>query len=962
MRGHTSVRALVLVALVVLSVFAPMVALGAGVASAAPSSAAPPAGLVGVDSSNIDDIRPGSVPTDVSADDLSNAVYTSKHASTTEVDIVTGSQAGAVARGASPADIAGERVCANANAAARNPAIECDTGAQLALVISDDVHHEGRTVAVRTSVVEEALGFVPETIAVANNETGETWRSPAEVRDGWLVADVEHFSSNSVSFTGTISVTASPAQDGDSFPYEVNDLDSVSNYTLDITGHTVLEWDNETKTGVSSGSSTSVSPAGNLDPTGPLNGNVSVEVTGRANVTQSHGNGTHQTTQNLLSGTYNGSFTEPSPPDYITSVGIMNDNPNAAYDMYVDVYIIADDGGDSVYGEGTKVASNVHLKGSGKASLSKIPLDSPYDASTAQNVTVEFVVLSSSGDPITIEVNGDARAGAGYNYGTTGSSSEGSLWLYETPHGLSVTADTGESATVGTLVEGETKTVELPIGLSTSSLSWSSTSSTGALDYTLKMRERTETENVTISVNGNDAPYASRLADGATTSLSTNTSWIVNGTNYVNVSVAPGLSADAPTPSVGLDHRHEATSTHSTNYSAEELTVRYEVGKNYTSDQTGVEMNISFDHKVYEMRDIEKQVNGGGWSSVSSSNYRITDANALVVDIGSVTSGDTVEIRANGSRMETQNMTVTVVEPTTAGDELDSKIRIESKGQDARMVLAKGSSAKLYYPTLESWSSPKGYVTIESSGRQTMYLPNSAAGETFRLKQHDTEVVPSSNDVEVRVTDSGIEPQLRIMPGDTEGDEVKFIYYATTSGETYVLDSVTHDTARDQATANSPVVLWDDDGLETLEIYKEDGSATTDNSGSSSGSSLVQGAKEATSDLPPLVILFGALVITVGLYYLDRRTPGERHILLVIGAVPTWLVGLELMGVPVISLPIVALTGGGTGGVIPAIALAFTGLVIYVVYSWWTARKDEAKTPDKVTNVDFNLSNDKGGN
>ncbi len=108
MRDALRVRAVALAALLVLSVVA-------GVASPALASSAanPPSGMVGVSSDNIEDLRPDGVDANVTVDDLEGSVYVSDHASTTEVSIVTGDQAKAVANGASPAEAAKDAVCSS---------------------------------------------------------------------------------------------------------------------------------------------------------------------------------------------------------------------------------------------------------------------------------------------------------------------------------------------------------------------------------------------------------------------------------------------------------------------------------------------------------------------------------------------------------------------------------------------------------------------------------------------------------------------------------------------------------------------------------------------------------------------------------------------------------------------------------------------------------------------------------
>ncbi|WP_137682878.1 hypothetical protein [Haloarcula mannanilytica] len=89
-----------------------------------------------------------------------------------------------------------------------------------------------------------------------------------------------------VSFTGEVKLSGQPASDGTTFSYDLTDLDSASTPTVEFTGETATEWDNETSAGVSSGSSLDLSVAGDQDPTGPsVNGEPVVEFTGTEQTT-----------------------------------------------------------------------------------------------------------------------------------------------------------------------------------------------------------------------------------------------------------------------------------------------------------------------------------------------------------------------------------------------------------------------------------------------------------------------------------------------------------------------------------------------------------------------------------------------------------------------------------------------------------------------------------------------------
>lgn len=901
----TRARSLVLVALILASVFAPTLVAVAPAAAASSTSSAP-SGMVGVPSSNLDDIRPSDVERSITASDLDGAVYVSEHASTTEVSIVTRAQAAKVARGASPADVANERVCSSPASTPFN----CERDTTTSLVISDDVHDEGRRVAIDVDVVRDALGYVPEHVAVANNETGETWRAPATVKNGYLIADLAHFSSNSVSFEGTVNVTATPATNSTTIQYNLSDLSAASDPVINMTGRAGTETETPSSTGRYSWTF-NPNVAGNAEPTGPASGDPELSVTGKAKTITS------------WSGNANPPIQTQTEMKSIASGQVAIEEENSG---------TGDGNSWSVDWELRRVSDGTILE-SGTATLTD---ETTYTDNVVISLTgghtfskqdVEFEVMTNTNN---------AREDGGSSSITTQKASSADITI------------NGATTTLTSIESTQTMAADIQPG---DTIGVSATY--GKVQTKLNVTERSKTSDPALILNGNKTGYTGTLNDSETVTLSANSSDLQEGTNYVNASVGDGtLSSDAPAPVFDFTYEHDAKSTYKVDYSAEKLTVRYEVGKNYSSDQSDVTMKVPFEKNVLEMRDVEKQTNGNGWTSVSASNYRI-DSGTLYVDVGDVKSGDVVEVRANGSRVRTYNMTIEVVEPTAPGDELDSKIKIKSIGSDASMtVSASGTTEFVRYTSKESWSNPKAKIRVGSDGKQTLYLPNAGAGSTFRLNDHSTKVKVETNEVELRFEDSGVEPKIRVMPGPHEGDPVTFVYTQTTSGETYVLYSLTHEIQRDSDEASSPAYLKDDDSLETLEIFEDDSSTSTvpPDDGSTT-SSVIAGAKESAPDLPPFGYLLLAIAVTIGVYYLTQRTPGEGRILLYVIVPPVWAVALELVGIPIISLPVEA-AAGGLGRVFPALALLFGGVAAYGIYVRYI--KDAAK-PDSVTNVSFNL-------
>ncbi len=116
------------------------------------------------------------------------------------------------------------------------------------LVFSDDVNHDGREVAVDATTLEETLGDRPPT-AYGLHEDGSEWTSSISYENGMAVFEVPRFSSNTVTFEGTISLTGSPAENGTRYTYDIADSESVDSLNVELEGvdHEVNRSDSTTE-------------------------------------------------------------------------------------------------------------------------------------------------------------------------------------------------------------------------------------------------------------------------------------------------------------------------------------------------------------------------------------------------------------------------------------------------------------------------------------------------------------------------------------------------------------------------------------------------------------------------------------------------------------------------------------------------------------------------------------------
>jgi hypothetical protein len=856
---------LVAVLLVVASAVTPAVAMAA------------PNGMVGIPDSNVTEDLPSGANVSISAADLEGSVMASGHASTTEIVLTTPSRATEYMNGSQIA-----------------------TSGDVALVIKDDTNHDGRRVAVPADAIKAAVGRVPEAV-YGVHEDGTEWSAPVEAESGLLTFRVPKFSSNTVTFSAEVAITATPATDGSSYTYDVSDFDSVSDYTISVTGHTSSERESNTGNAVDPGATRSgfINLAGNAPPT-----NGTIEITGYGKGTTEWTNTSYHT-QDKWDPIY---VTVNPEVERVMSIGFSVQNHDT-WDKY----------GENVYIDGEPVCG--------------------YDISESSSKSVTCTVDVPISDNKVNITSGDAGNEI-YNVDLKGVDTD-----------LTVTTNDGGSASFSDIANAGAK--DIAVSRSTENLTFSH--QYGHVDYNLTYTEWTKTKDPTIAVNGHITSYSGTLNDGETTPLETNESWVDTGENWVNVSVGDGsLSSDAPSPAVGLEYRHDAATEIQTEYVADGWTESYNVSHTFPSDQQDATLTVPFASTVYEIRTLEKRVNGGTWTNVDPANYVLNDT-TLTVSLGNVNAGDEIAIRTTAYKVDAVNGQITVTDPTDPSDSgLDAEIRVDARSDGFHVATGNTSLGdRLTYTHSQSWDNPDEYALIDAGGDQSLYLPNAPTGATARVTTVPLEAAPESGDVAIHVSDPD-GPTFAVSSGQSSsGDTVEFRYLAASSGTTYELYSVSRGRVMDKDTAESPAILLEDDSEETLRIRAADSSSTSE-----------IGAPGSWEDVPsnppianPYAVLgtFGALVVllTYATGKSDVISGRGRWVLLGAVTLGGGLLSFETLNPGSISSRI----GAGVQEVVPLAGLAGVGIVVYSVVSWWRSRQKEAATPE--TKVSFDLGRSK---
>ncbi|RDZ43957.1 hypothetical protein C5B86_10090 [Haloferax sp. Atlit-19N] len=875
---------MLLVAMILVSTLAPFV----GVATAAPS------GLVGVPDANVSEDFPVGTNPPLRAADLEGSVMASDHAESLEVIATTPGRASGYVNGTTVG------------------------GGEVVLVLRDDVHSTGRTVAIDAGAVRDALGYTPERI-YGTHDDGSEWSSPVRYDAGLLLFDVAHFSSNVVTFSGDISVNAFGATNGSTISYSVNSVDAVSNFTALVEGSRSTETESETFS-VEGGSSAAISFASDLADSASITATPVARVFNKGGY---HLSGGETATKTL----------DVSDVSYLEKVRVDVQDTGSDIGSSVEVRLEEADG-TVITTTGTTLSAGY------SGSTQTRYFDTDVSAYDSVNIVFDFNDYQSGetadGDNIRVD---------------TGTSTDA----------MTITADgDGGSFSVGSTTTQQSGSIELSPSTSTISASGS-----GKLDVTINYTEVSLTRNPTIIINNHSTGFTGTLSEGQTANLSVNESWVQSGENNIGFRVGNGsVSDDAPTPSVNLSLAHTAHDQQSVSYESSKWRESYNVTKTFTGDQTGVTLSIPFAGNVAQIRSIEKRHNSGSWSTVTPADYDF-DGTSLVVDMGSVSGGDSVSLRARGQRLVVSNGSLTVTDPTPLGERLDSEVRLDSWANDSYLSLG-GSpdETRLHYTYNESFGDSE-YDEVTATGYHRLHLPEASASSTFRVSTVPVRVDVATGEARFRVTEpSTTEPKISVMPGEHFGDGVSFEFLAPSAGDTYLLYSTTKGTQRDSVLAGETVSLVDDDSKEILHIRKS-ASTESESSGSgffgSGGGSVTDVANDYVPAMPvlnPGLVAALVLVIVAGaVAYTERRTSSTRskpvyeRPLVLLALVVAAFIGILLISPESITGPVKS----ALDTALPLASVLGVMLAVGGLGYWWYTRRQtriaEAKAPENVFRI-----------
>ncbi|OYR68749.1 hypothetical protein DJ79_05060 [Halorubrum ezzemoulense] len=357
---------------------------------------------------------------------------------------------------------------------------------------------------------------------------------------------------------------------------------------------------------------------------------------------------------------------------------------------------------------------------------------------------------------------------------------------------------------------------------------WTVSASGNAPTVSADITERTQTRSPTIEINGEKVGLDGTLADGETATLDASASWLQSGTNHVTVST--NSPASGPASLVTLDYSHGAeTATEAT---VEETTWSQTttVANTWASARSNASVTVPMNDRVVDVRSVEVRRNGTTWDPLAADRYELNGTD-LTAELGDVTEGSMVEVRATGSKVRVRDGLITVLEPTTSSDRLDTRVRIDDAGPNFGLSVDETVfSDRVHYADNSTWGPQTGATTITAQGDQTLAIPNATVGAQTTVRTWPVEVAPVTG--QATVTDLAgdrSEPGITVR-GDGNSD-VDYTFPNAADGKPYILWSQTNEIVRDEGLASSPITLTDDNSDETLVFLVDDGSASSSGPG-----------------------------------------------------------------------------------------------------------------------------------
>lgn len=785
--------------------------------------------------------------------------------------------------GGPPADVSAWGVSASRHSETLGVEVRLVDGELEELVLDDDVNHAGREVAVDVTALVAALPDVstvddlPDRV-YGEHETEGRWSRPLVVRDGYAMLEVPHFSTNTISFSEYFELSAVSINQTE-FTYDTETGEKIRDLTLNVSGKINTEESHSSKNILGSGNLTSLI-GGNQDTV--------------ANITISSSNGDLDSTYTFddVSTGYSAQYVQKERIKTIyTAQRAGRYDINATYG-YMRVKRYSD------------ILMYYRIYNSSTDSWSGYTRFEKY-GSGGSNINTSLSFYLKEGDKIGIKHRLEDNDGSGrvklqdtsYNISANFSSRIIQGSIDGSPFNQSVGADDNISKNIQ--VKAPT---DIRIDITNTSGIRVKTS--------IKATERTKTVDPEITINSESGKqsvgYTGVLNKGESVDLSDNVDMsLISGETNLTVNLDDPESG--PEAQALVYYRVDSNIQKTVEFNATSFAETYNVSKTYNKDKQNVRQSIPFTSDyIVGINDVTLIKSDGESRTVLDPSYKWdSESGELVVNVGSMSSGESSTVLVHASKVQVPSGEITVIDPSYPTQALDTRIRVDDVDSNGDVAIETtnlrqtAGVGRLAYVSSTSWTDGVAQsLTHLDDGKHTVRLNDPILGGTATLSTGRLGADALSGDAYIKVIDMA-EPRFRIEPGEETGGVVEVVDYDSLDGATYDLYRVSDGVVADTSVAGSSLSFrtGDKEGVYTIR--------TSDSSGAFAIAATASGsASSSWSGIPDWLLLLLGVSASIALLILSssRVRPGSfgrlrsgSTVALGVGTVAILFVAVELL-------------------------------------------------------------------
>jgi len=506
-----------------------------------------------------------------------------------------------------------------------------------------------------------------------------------------------------VTLEGTETRSSSVASGTGDETITVDGNQPAENLSVTLEGSTSTSNGDQSFNSLSGGQSVALSNPGNLNPTGPAAGDPRVTISSEGAVQRNF----DSASQTVTPGSNGFAMRIDNPPSTISQIDLSGIDISG-YSSY-NAIIRIEDGWSKSPREGTIVKSETDISDADIIDVTN------YDTGNSDTVTinVEYEGAAGSGD-VSIPIDGsstsDPSVSVRYAFDDIPTySGYADIGVIGPTQDVSVTTDTGGSASFGTIARGTSESRALPLTSDTAQITVKG-EITG--DLSLDKTDRTATEDPSIDLDGDgsaEVSHAGLLTDGETATNSAPDGSLSSGSNTITTSTTVG-----PQPSWTIEET-SVRATEDPSVTVGGSTVSYS-GVLDDGETVSESVDLSTGSQTADVSTGGDVIVSASWTEATETRDPAVEVNGQSVSYtGTLSDDDTVSLDANSSWLQdgTNNVTVQVGDGSvTSGPEPRVAVEYRHDVESPQAVNVESEAFSERYNISKTYTTPREDATL----------------------------------------------------------------------------------------------------------------------------------------------------------------------------------------------------------------------------------------------------------